>query len=335
MTNGTHGARRFLTVALTTAILAGCAIDVGLSSSPSSVDVGQTVSFDISVRNRTTCPVGGVVALLVPFVPKDFFINQIADPDLRQALSTFVDAFCSGVDVQPPDGTGSCRIENGDLICDLVPMLTLPGRLPETAVATTEAGDAVVCSSDGVRITCRFPHALVAQAMAQTAQSQASPGVLQCVTGDTIAACGALLLDPDETKSAQVQLDVPRAGMLRNWIVSFASVRGGVCTGGLVRGRPCDEDSDCTGIGNTCGSGMCAGGTRDRFGCDSGADCPGTGATCVECAVADDGQVLSGVACTTTAVAMQAPAASPAGLLGGIALVALVGLAAIRRLRAR
>src|SRR5512135_2495971 len=188
------------TVVFAVLLLGGCAIDVDLSSSPSAVKVGQPVTFDVAVRNRTTCPVGGVVALLVPFIPKDFFINQIPDPDLRAALSAFADAFCSGADVQPPGGTGGCRIENGELICDVVPAMTLPGPLPDTAFAATEAGDAVVCSSDGVKITCRFPHALVEQAMAQAANSETSLGGLQCVAGNAFAICAAALLDPDETK---------------------------------------------------------------------------------------------------------------------------------------
>jgi hypothetical protein len=301
-------------------LLGGCAIDVDLSSSPSVATVGQTVTFDIAVRNRSTCPVGGVVAVLVPFIPRDFFISQIPDPDLRQELSAFVDAFCSGENVTiPGDVGGSCRIENGELICEFQPAMTLSGTLPETAFAVTQAGDAVTCSSDGVHISCRFPHALVAQAMAQAATSEPSLGALQCVAGSNAAVCGALLLDPDETKTAQVQLTVPRPGMLRNWIVSLPTVDAGVCTAGLVRRRPCNDDGDCTGMGNTCGSGVCGGGTRDGFGCNADSDCGG--GTCTTCDVSDDGQVLSGVACTTTAIsATAAPALSPLALLAVVML---------------
>ena len=326
-----HGVRG-VAAAIATVLLAGCAIDVDLSSSPSSAKVGQPITFDVSVRNRTTCPVGGVVAVLVPFIPKDFIINQIQDPDLRAALSAFADAFCSGQDVMPPDGAGGCRIEGGEIICDLVPALTLPGALPEAAVATTEAGDEIVCGSDGTRITCRFPHAIVEQATAQAAESEpASPGQLQCVAGPNAAVCGALLLDASETKTAQVQIDVTRPGILRNWIVSFATVRGGVCTGGLVRRIPCVDDSDCNGMNNTCGSGICVGGTRNGFGCNDSSTCGG--GTCETCEVADDGQILSGVACTTLAAnAEAAPAASPWALAAMVALLGAVAYATITRL---
>lgn len=319
-----------LTLLLGTAVLSGCAIDVDLASAPAVVEVGDTVGFDVSVRNRTTCPVGGVLAVLVPFVPRNLLISQIPDPDVREELSALVDAFCSGADVQPPDGSGSCRIENGELICELNPAMTLPGPLPEAAVATTETGEEVTCASDGTRLTCRFPHAVVQQAMAQAATSETSLGDLQCGAGANIAVCGALLLDPNETKSAQVQMTVPRSGILHNWIVSAATVRGGVCTGGLVRRRPCDGDGDCTGMGNTCGSGICSGGTRDGFGCYADGDCGG--GTCVACEIPDDGQLLSGVACTTTASAINpAPAMTTWGLGAAGTLLGLIGLAALRR----
>jgi hypothetical protein len=321
---------------LAAAMLAGCAIDVDLSSTPSTQNVGQPVTFDVSVRNRTTCPVGGVIAVLVPFIPRNFIINQIPDPDLRAALSALVDAFCSGADVTPPDGAGTCRLEDGELICDLIPQMSLPGPFAEAAVATTDSGDDVTCASDGHRITCRFPHAVVEQAMAQAAQSEPSIGSLQCVPCANVAVCGALLLDPNETKTAQVQMTVTRPGVLHNWVVSFATVRGGVCTAGLLRNRPCSDDSDCPGMANTCGDGICVGGTRNGFGCDTAdgnADCPNQG-TCSACEVADDGQILSGVACTTTAVAAHAvPAASPWTLFVMAALLGVIGTTTIRRLR--
>ncbi len=317
--------------------LAGCAIDVDLSSSPGSAKVGKPVTFDVSVRNRTTCPVGGVVAVLVPFIPRNFIIDQIQDPNLRAALSAFVDAFCSGQDVQPPDGAGGCRLENGELICDLAPQMSLPGPFPEAAVAMTDSGDEVTCASDGAKVTCRFPHAIVEQAMAQAATSEPSIGALQCVPGANVAVCGALLLGPNETKSAQVQMNVTRPGALRNWIVSFATVRGGVCTTGVLRNRPCSDDTDCPGmVVDRCGDGICAGGTRDGFGCNTSngnGDCSG-GGTCTTCEVADDGQVLSGVACTTTTGTVDAvPAASTWGLVAMIAALGVIGTETIRRMR--
>jgi hypothetical protein len=224
-------------VATAALCLAGCAIDVDLASTPSAAKVGEPIDFDISVRNRFSCPVGGVVALLVPFVPKNTFINQIDDPGLREALSEFVAAFCGGEDVFPPDGSGGCRIEAGELICELDPGIDLPGALPEAAVATTPGGDDITCRGDGEKIVCRFPRAVVDLAMAQQAVSENSLGSLQCAEAGEFAICAAALLDPNETKSSEVRFDVPYGGVLRNWVVSFATVRGGVCTGGLLKRR--------------------------------------------------------------------------------------------------
>src|SRR5207244_12725277 len=141
-----------------------------------------------------------VFAVLVPFVPRNFLIDEISDPQLRQQLSACLDAFCSGRDVTPPGGTGSCRIENGELICDLVPAMSLSGPLPDTAIAVNDSGE-VRCSSDGSVISCRFPHAMLAKAQAAT--SQTSLGSLQCVSDPSFALCATALLDPNETKSAQ------------------------------------------------------------------------------------------------------------------------------------
>jgi len=63
-------------------------------------------------------------------------------------------------------------------------------------------------------------------------------------------------------------------------------------------------------------------------------DCPGMGATCTDCELPDDGQLLSGVACTTTAAPVsKAPAASASGLAAMIAALALTGMAMLRRRR--
>ena len=87
-------------------------------------------------------------------------------------------------------------------------------------------------------------------------------------------------------------------------------------------------------MSNTCGDGICVGGTRNGFGCDTAdgnGDCPNMG-TCSACEVADDGQILSGVACTTTAVAAHAaPAASAWTLLAMTALLGVIGATTIRR----
>lgn len=311
-------------------LLGGCAIDVDLTSTPSAVPLSGTVNFDISVRNRTTCPVGGVVALLFPFIPRDLIINEIEDEDLREELSDVVDAFCTGEDVEFPDGAAECRLEDGELFCELDPRIVLPGPIASAAVSSTTSGDDVTCSSDGEKITCRFPRRIVELAMSQQVTEE-SLGDLQCIAGDNVAACGALLLDPNETKSDSVEMQVNRPGILRNWVISFATRRGGVCANGFRR-IPCDDDSQCSGVNNFCGSGICEGGTDEGRGCDTDGDCAGNG-TCIDCEVPDDDdQLLSGIACTTTASQVNAaPALSPWGALAVISALLGIGGSALRR----
>lgn len=314
----------------------GCAIDVDVVSTPAEVLNGQMVDFDISVRNRTTCPVGGVVAVMVPFVPRDLLIDEIDDPQLRQALSEFVDAFCTGADVVPPDGSGNCRLEDGELICELAPGLVFSGQSTYSAVVATGGGEDVTCGSDGDGFTCRFPRHLVQMAMAQqTTGNLLSPGALQCdALGDAVV-CGALVLDPDETKSDGITLTAAGNGVVRNWVVSFAAVRGGVCSGGILPGVPCDEpgstDSDCPAlVDKACGSGICVGGSDAGFGCDSGTDCDS--GVCDPCEIDGDGQLLSGVACSTTLInpVRVAPAVSTWSLLAMVASLAALALGGMR-----
>lgn len=312
----------------------GCAIDVDLTSTPTEVTNGATVDFDISVRNRTTCPVGGVVAVMVPFVPKDLLIDEIEDPQLREALSEFVDAFCTGADVTPPDGSADCRLEDGELICDIDPGQVFTGQSSYSAVVKTSGGEDVTCGGDGEKLTCRFPRHLVQTAMAQQTTANLSPGALQCDTLGDVVVCGALVLDPNETKSDDISLVAAGNGVMRNWVVSFATVRGGVCSAGILPRVPCDEpgstDSDCPALNKACGSGICVGGSDAGFGCNSGADCDSN--VCDPCEIDGDGQVLSGVACSTTLVdpVKVAPAASTWGLLAMIASLGALALGGLR-----
>jgi hypothetical protein len=302
------------------------------------VKQGDPVDFDISVRNRTTCPVGGVVAVMVPFVPKDLLIDQIDDPQLRRELSQLVDAFCTGADVTPPDGAGNCRLEDGELICELGPGSTLAGQSTYSAVLATSGGGDVTCGSDGEKLTCRFPSHVVQTAMGQQTTGDLSLGALQCTTAGDVVACGALLLDPNETKSDDISLPARGFGVVRNWVVSFATVRGGVCSAGILPRIPCDEpgstDSDCPAINKACGSGICVGGSNAGFGCNSNGDCDSD--MCDPCELAGDGQLLSGVACSTNQVTpiQVAPAVSPGTLLVMVASLIALALGGLRLRRA-
>lgn len=335
--NRTDLATRLAVAVMVAALCAGCSrIDVDLSSFPSSVRVGDPVTFDVSLMNRSTCPVGGVTALLVPFVPRNLLINQISDPAVRNALSDALDAFCNGGTFDIP-GTGNCQIANGELICmgDNSTGNSTAGPAATATMLSTDTNGNITCETDGSHITCHIPLSMAGlgeQIGADSAGTSLSP--LVCGTGPNgrIGACFTLKLDPAETKTGQLIMTPLDGGLTRNFILAFATRNQGVCKTG-VKGVPCSVNADCAGMSNTCSPGMCSGGTNDGRGCDVVGDCPGTGTSCVACAVPDDGQILSNLACTSTSIVRpeEAPALSRGGIAAVIVLLLGVGCLALRR----
>jgi hypothetical protein len=321
----------FLGVACT-----GCVVDVELQSTPRVVNIGAPVEHEVTVTNRSVCPVGGVTSLLFPLVPRNILIDQIQDPDLREFLSQLVDAFCSGQLVEPPDGvSGNCELVDGDLMCTFNrdSQGGAPGTPQESvALFTTESGEEVTCGNAGSTITCRIPKAIMQMgdtALASTPQSSTLP----CLGIDGVVVCFTLTLDPSESKTGTAKVVAEKAGVYRNWAVTMAERKEGVCTGGIFKGVPCNDDGDCFGLNNDCGSGICVGGTRDGFGCNVIGDCP-SGTECRQCGLVDD-QFVPGIACTTTVVGAEVPTMST-WPLAALAL-ALTGAAGIqlRRMRRR
>jgi hypothetical protein len=320
------------------ALSAGCGrIDVDLSSTPSAVRIGEPVTFNVTLTNRSTCPLGNVTALLLPFVPKDLLINRIQDPAVRQTLSDAVDAFCTGGTFDIP-GSGGCQISNGELTCmgNDTAGDTTSGALATATMLSTGDGN-VTCETDGSHITCHIPQSIVAmgeQIGADATANSLSPVVCGAGPNGRLGACFTLKLDPSETKSGQFMLTPTDGGLTRNWILAFATRNKGVCKTG-TKGVPCSGDSDCSGMSNTCGSGMCSGGSNDGFGCDDSTECPDPG-VCVACTVPPDGQLLSNLACTTTNVvlaATKAPMLSSRGLIAAVVLLLAVAYLAFRRTR--
>ena len=328
-------ATRVGTTVIVAALCAGCSnIDVDLSSSPSAVGIGQPVTFNVAVMNRSTCPVGNVTALLVPFVPRNLLIDRIPDPQVRKTLSDAVDAFCGGGTFDIP-GSGGCQIANGELTCtgdDTSGNTTSGAQVTATMLSTDTNGD-ITCETDGVHVTCHIPLSMVAMGEQIGADSTAnSLGPLVCGTGPggRLGACFTVKLDPSETKSGQLIMTPTNGGLTRNWILAVAAKNHGVCKTG-TKGVPCSSDTDCSGMSNTCGSGMCSGGSNDGFGCDVAGDC--TGGSCVACTVPPDGQILANVACTATNVLRPqlAPTLSPAGMAAAVVLLLGVAYLALRR----
>jgi hypothetical protein len=323
-----------------TAVIAlnGCVIDVDLTSEPKVVAPGEPVRFDLQVTNRATCPVGGVVSLLFPFVPRNYFIDQIANPALRQTLSNAADVFCTSRSYEFPDGDARCRIEEGELICEIDGNKILPpGYYAQAPVALsgTWGDNEVTCETTETSVLCRIPESLYADALrTATAESEESLGSLHCVeTSGGIVICVAALLDPAETKSDHISVAPADAGAYRNWVLSFSTVAGGVCSGpGLLRNLPCDAGSPCPGI-RTCRPGICAGGANAGYGCTTGGDCPD--GSCSQCELPDEGEVQAGLSCTTAVATLPlgAPAMSWWAMFAGIGLLFGAGGLSLHRAR--
>ena len=322
------------------ALCAGCGrIDVDLSSSPKTVQVGEPVTFDVAVMNRSTCPLGNVTALLFPFIPKNLLINRIEDPDVRRTVSDAVEAFCTGGTFDIP-GSGGCQIANGEIICEIGDTAGNVARetLATTTMLTANGNEHVTCETNGTQLVCHIPQSMaeMGEHLAGDATANSlSPLVCGAGPGGQLGACFTLKLDPGETKNGQIVLTPTDPVMGRNWILAFAVKNQGVCKGG-PKGTPCRDDSDCGT--STCGDGLCSGGARSGFGCDvdTVTDCPGD--ECVACSVPPDGQLLSNVACTTTNVdasAAPAPTLSPRGIAAAVALLLGVAYLAFRRMGTR
>jgi len=313
-----------------TAVVGGCTVNVDLTTSPASLLVDQPVTFDVKVSNETTCPVGEVRAFVFPFIPKDTFIDRIEDAQVREALRELVDLFCTDrLPALPLGASAQCGEIAGDIVCTLQPgSMGTVGSLEQTPLFTATEGDDVTCEAVGTAIVCRIPRSMIDAAVA--ASTNVPEGSFTCLPIDGAVVCMTPKLNVGATKMAQFELTPGTPGVLRNWVFAVAGKDDGVCKTGTAR-TPCDDDTDCGGAVDSCGSGMCSGGDNDGFGCDADGDCP-NGGECVECE-AVDGLLLPGLACTTTAAAGPAPAMAPWAL--GVAGVALAGIAGFRLHRTR
>ncbi len=308
------------------ALCAGCGIDVDLTSTPATVHVGEPVTFDIAMTNRSSCPVGNVTAILVPFVPKDFLISRISDPNQQAQASAAADAFCTGGDYTVPGGMAECQIIDGEIIC-MVGGDTSGSTSAASAVMTTVGGDEIHCDTNASGVTCHIPPSIAgmgehmaADSSSETTANSLSPVVCGIGPNGHAGACFTLKLDAGETKTGQLVFTPIYGGTLHNWTVAFSTKNNGVCK--TAKNVPCEDINDCPGQ-TDCLPGICVGGDLDGYGCNSNGDCE-TGGVCSPCTTPEDGQVLSGLACTTTdAIGYRAPAMSPWAL----AFAALVLLA--------
>lgn len=299
---------------LVCALASGCTLDVDIFAD-ATANLGDPVNFKVKVTNRSNCPVSLVTAVIIPFVPKDLLISQIDNEELRDHLSDAVDEFCSGGEIEAaPNGvSGECVVDGGDLVCtvDLGEGVEVDVGTGETLVGLPAESAGVACSVVGGTITCRIAQALMQNA-AETVEGQ-EQAPLNCAPVGPLVVCSALKLDPQEMEMDEFQLTAEATGIFRHFAVAFPQRAGGVCRTGVLAGEACEEDSQthCPTLGTPdCAPGICSGGANDGNGCDPAVVAHCTGGTCTACGIPDNGPILTGIACDTTAVGNVAPAMS-------------------------
>jgi len=322
--------------------LYGCTIDVDLASAPKVVAPGEPVTFDVQVTNQSTCPVGRVVTFLVPFVPRNYLIDQIPNPQCQQVLSDAADAFCTGRSYQFPDGQAGCRIEAGELICEVAGALPpLPPNYAEQPVAVpmTSGSDSITCEARDGSVACRIPESLYVDLLnAAEAESEESSAPFECEQQPSgIVRCFVIALDPGETKSDRIMLAPENVGAYRNWVLSFADLDGGVCGPAAPRPNlPCETVFTPCAVGGACLPGICVGGANAGYGCNpANPKCPD--GTCTACGLSDPNQVQAALACTTTVAALPqgAPAMSWWAMFAGVGVLLGAGSLTLGRMRRR
>lgn len=320
----------------------GCRINVDLTTTPVSVSPGDEVNFKVKVTNQFNCPLRGVVAVVIPFVPQGALLSQIPDPEDREHVQSFLDDFCAAgeFEIALNGGEAFCSMDGGDVVCRIQPP---PGfEIPTGAQESLDLGagqqsSQLVCESDGVGISCRIPQSVLATA-AETLEQQGNEQLpLVCLPVGPLVVCTALTLNVGEMQMDDFDLIANQTGIFHNYVVAFSTTSGGVCrTGVITAGTGCNEDADCGGVTPDCSPGICSGSSvssLNGLGCDPNniaAEC--TDGTCTECEVTD-GELLSGVACETTLVGAAAPASSSAGLLALTLGLFLTAVLALRRSR--
>lgn len=312
----------------------GCGLNLTLTATPSSPQVGQSVTFNLSVENPSVCPIGGAQTYVVPFVPLSEFDFDAEAPDINNELIQFFDAVCTGGTADLPSVGVICRIEGTVIICEIDTAVEAPiMEVVSRSVATTPAGD-ITCSRTGARVTCRIPQPQLGSA-AQSAQASVFAPTMVCDTSSLpfIAFCESPLIGPGATSEGSFAAVASEGGVVRSLAISVPDTSG-VCRD-LQAGNsvPCSGSGGCTGGADTCHNRICVGGTDAGRGCEFASDCAGSG-ECTDCFQDSSEGVSLGVACNQIVVGAAAAPVVGAWGLGAVGL-ALGMLGSLMRWRRR
>jgi hypothetical protein len=199
-------------------------------------------------------------------------------------------------------------------ICDLNNNIALSASLAEAGTVPRAAIQAQLesAAAGGPTATCSGPGLTC----------QPDGGLVICdIDGDFM---------PGEMRMYSCQAQALDPGRLFSLAGSFLEAEGVCKFPAMNAGAPCDEDADCGGAPDSCGSGICVDGMNDGNGCDVAMDCPL--GTCTDCEENEG----AGGDCTETLVremAAPAPVVSPVGLL--VISGALCAVAALKLRRSR
>jgi len=301
------------------AFLSGCNLDIDLTSTPDTVEVGAQVSHTIKITNNSKCP---LVASELRFWPH----LTAADEAL--------------IEVELPPQLTIARL------CE-IEATGFPDGFAETV------GDSRQIANLGAQ---ERGGAAIAKSIVNTGvMCQPMTGL----DGIDFFDCTIDPLPSGEMATIELQVTAAQVGTVRNVAARSSDQVGGVCDGGTQAGQSCRDDFDCPGAGcdsgicqggdgpglgcnvdtdcageGTCISctrclvaGVCVMGTNQGSACFTGADCgPDFGPQACWCGAPID--------CTLTTVVARvakAPAVSSGGLVAMIAALICIAALMLRR----
>ncbi|HVM94842.1 MAG TPA: hypothetical protein VMT89_00570 [Candidatus Acidoferrales bacterium] len=301
-------------------VLAGCGINVSVTTTPSTPGIGQQVDMKIKLTNPSQCPAGNVEALAIPFVTLPLLPN---DNGLYQTLNDLIGAACSG---QPLEGPGGiiCHIVDGGLVCEGSGDMA-PDSSGSTSFTLGRSG--ITCQRTGSGFKCPLPTGPPAGADASGADT------LLCMNGGDEAFCEIGTLGGGQMAMTDLIFNVPPPPGAYFDLAFAGAAQLGVCKSGTNQGNPCSGDGDCGGVTGSCGDGICVDDMTQQpvaKGCSSGGmDCS-AGTSCVVCVGSGDSLPI-GIGCDSVVVqGAPAPTMSRWGLVAVAMVLLAIGALGIR-----
>jgi len=253
---------------LATAVLIGCAVDVEVQS-PSPVQVGDQVTYEITLTNRTACPLPDFAVNVLPLLDEQE--QEAATGELFDELGITLRDLCEAVRTGiPPVINPIARTDDR-----VVPFLQPASGDPVPLEAATCMQD--VDGSTGLTFfQCIVP------GLAPGASETASVMVTADTAGTFLSVTGSLARPAGICRGGADAGKVCLSGQQ----CDSNECADGFCEGGGTPGNGCNSDEDCDGgscvLCATCpGAGFCSGGSDEPGAvCSEDDDCPSGSCVC-------------------------------------------------------